>query len=47
MQAAAEDEMWSWSQSRMALQVVWSEGKGRHGVATRDVAPGEVKVEGC
>ena len=23
-------------------QVVWNEDKGRHGVATRDVAPGEV-----
>ena len=23
-------------------QVVWNAGKGRHGVATRDVPPGEV-----
>ena len=26
----------------LCLQVVWVEGKGRHGVATRDVALGEV-----
>ena len=45
MQAVVEDEVWSGSQPRMVLQVVWNEGKGRHGVATRDVAPGEVGEE--
>ena len=33
------------SKVRMVVQVVWNEGKGRHGVATRDVVPGEVGVD--
>ena len=43
IQAVAENEMVVAITARMLFQVIWNEGKGRHGVATRDVAAGEVE----